>query len=592
MNNADPLADLAGELSMIGRRLDGIAAQLWQLRATGGNVAAPALPSPPQAHPGPSPHPEPPRRPEGAPAGPVSRPRRYSALSGARLLAWTGGAVTLLGVVLFLVLAASRGWFSPPARIGAGIVLGLVLVGVGLWLHRRETARTGALALAATGIATLYLVVAAATALYGYLSAAPALLAALLVAAGGLGLADRWRAQLLGGGAVAGAAVLAPAIVADWLLVALVLALQLAALPVVLRRRWPVLMLVAAAGPVLYGSVLGTVDGRAVAAATVAVTVTVVLGVLALGLATAVPAARLLPVVPVAVLVAASPLALLVTGAALGGWSGAALAAVAALATGAVAAVPGTDRAIRLTAATAATVALFQATLLALDGASATAVLLGEAIVAAALAAAFRTGFALVAALFIGGIGTLRVLGRDAPFSALVDFPALPYIGFDGARTAALLTGAGVSALLLVLAVALLVAGGRAGLITPRSGSAPLWVPIGLAGLYGASSLVVVLALLVSPDRAGFTAGHALVTVSWTVAALVLLAHGISRPALRMTGLVLVAAAVLKLVLFDLVALDGLARVAAFLGAGLVLLAAGTRYARLVAEAEADSAPA
>ena len=31
---------------------------------------------------------------------------------------------------------------------------------------------------------------------------------------------------------------------------------------------------------------------------------------------------------------------------------------------------------------------------------------------------------------------------------------------------------------------------------------------------------------------------------------------------------------------------DGLARVVAFLGAGLVLLAAGTRYARLVAEAE------
>jgi hypothetical protein len=41
------------------------------------------------------------------------------------------------------------------------------------------------------------------------------------------------------------------------------------------------------------------------------------------------------------------------------------------------------------------------------------------------------------------------------------------------------------------------------------------------------------------------------------------------------------------------VALDGVARVAAFLGAGLVLLAAGTRYARLVAEAEsrADQQP-
>jgi uncharacterized membrane protein len=73
--------------------------------------------------------------------------------------------------------------------------------------------------------------------------------------------------------------------------------------------------------------------------------------------------------------------------------------------------------------------------------------------------------------------------------------------------------------------------------------------------------------------------------VSWTIAALVLLARGISRPALRITGLVLVAAAVAKLVLFDLVALDGIIRVAAFLGAGLVLLAAGARYSRMVAEA-------
>jgi uncharacterized membrane protein len=39
-------------------------------------------------------------------------------------------------------------------------------------------------------------------------------------------------------------------------------------------------------------------------------------------------------------------------------------------------------------------------------------------------------------------------------------------------------------------------------------------------------------------------------------------------------------------VLFDLATLDGVARVVAFLGAGLVLLAAGTRYARLVAPAE------
>jgi hypothetical protein len=216
---------------------------------------------------------------------------------------------------------------------------------------------------------------------------------------------------------------------------------------------------------------------------------------------------------------------------------------------------------------------------------------LGEAVVAAVLATVLRSKVPLVIATLFGAYGVLVALGRDAPLSALVRFPALPYVGPRGADTVALVTGAGVSGLVLALTVAMLVAGGRVGLIRPDAASAGMWVPLGLVGLYGATSMVITLALLVSAGRAGFTAGHAAVTVSWTVVALVLLARGISRPALRITGLVLVAAAVAKLVLFDLVALDGVARVAAFLGAGLVLLAAGTRYARLVAEAEARTGP-
>jgi uncharacterized membrane protein len=153
------------------------------------------------------------------------------------------------------------------------------------------------------------------------------------------------------------------------------------------------------------------------------------------------------------------------------------------------------------------------------------------------------------------------------------------------ADTAALITAAGIAALVVLTAVALLVACGRLGWMRADAGSVRLWAPIGLVALYGAGTLVVVLALLVSPDRTGFTAGHALVTVSWTVVALVLLARGVTRPPLRVAGLVLVGGAVAKLVLFDLIALDGLARVAAFLGAGLLLLVAGTRYARLVTEA-------
>jgi uncharacterized membrane protein len=510
-----------------------------------------------------------------------------SGLSGAELLAWTGGAVTLLGVVLLLVLAASRGWFSPQARIVAGAVLGVALVGLGVWLHRKESARVGALALAATGFATLYLAAAAATAYYSFLPTLPALLAALVVAGGGLGLADRWRSQLLGAGVVAGAMVLAPVLVTDWRLVALALALQLAALPVVLRKRWPVLMLIAAAGPFLFGTLVGFGPLVGPAATERAGSVAVVLAALAVGLATVLLAARLLPVAPVAVLLAASPAPVLVTAAEMEGLGGAGLAAVAAVAIAAVAVAPGVDRVLRTVATAAAAVALFVATQLVLDGAAVTVAVLGEALVATVAAAALRSRVLLAVGAACGALATLVAITRDAPLEALLRFP---YVEYAGPSTAAEVTAAGVAVLVLALSVALLVAGGRTVLVRPDAATAPLWVPVGLIGLYGATSLVVTLALLVSPDRAGFTAGHALVTVSWTVAALMLLARGISRPALRITGMVLVGAAVAKLVLFDLVALDGLARVGAFLGAGLVLLAAGTRYARMVAEAEKATA--
>jgi uncharacterized membrane protein len=519
----------------------------------------------------------------GGPRAPQSdrtapSPRARSPLSGARVLAWTGAGVTLLGVVLLMALAASRGWFAPPVRVAGGALLGVVLIALALRLHRKAEARVGALALAGTGFATLYLVVAAATDLYEYLAPTPALLIALVVAAGGLGLADRWRAQLLGVGVVVGAALLAPVLVWGWLLVALVLALQLAALPVVLRRRWPVLALVAAAGPVLYGAAVGAFADAAERTPTVAVAI----GALVAGLATAMPAARVLSARPVAVLVAASPVPVLATSAAWDGWSGAGVAAVAVVALSAFAAVPGTTRSVRIVAVAAAAVALFQATLVALEGSTATMLLLGQAVVAAVLAAQLRSRLPLAVATAYGVIAVLTALGRDAPIEGLVRYPSLAY-----ARpgTTALVTGAAVSALVLVLAVALLVAGARVGTLRADKGSAPLWVPAGLVGLYGASSLVVTLALLVSDDRTGFTAGHALVSVSWTVVALILLARGIHKPVLRIAGMVLVGVAVAKLVLFDLVALDGLARVAAFLGAGLVLLAAGTRYARMVAEA-------
>lgn len=634
----DPLLALGTELGALGRRLDRIGAELIALQASRavaqqaadepapGPQPTPARPAPdpaappapgapwwapgapagwasgPSAPPGapwpapaglgpafPQPGPawsDPAPGPPAPPAGPATpAPSRRPALSTASLLAWTGGGVTLLGVVGLLVLAAARGYFTPEARVVAGAVLGVVLVGLGMRMHGRESARTGALALAATGFATLYLVVAGATFVTG-LPTVPAVVLALVVAAAGLGLADRWRTQLLAGGVVVGAALLAPVLVEDQpLLVVLVLALQVAAVAPVLRRRWPVLALVAAAGPVLYGIAMAI---AVTADRPVAVTL-VASAVLLVGLATAALAAPRLPAAAVATLVAASPLPVIGAVPELSRWPGAALAAGAAAVLVATALLPAARGVVRQVALSAAAVALFQATAVAFDGSTRTAVLLGQATVLAILATVLRGRLPLVVSAAYGLVGLGFALVVDAPLPAVVDFPRAPYLVAGAADGRALVAGLVIGVLVLSLAVALLVACGRLGLARPDRGSAPLWGAIGLVGLYGEATVVITAALLVSPTQTGFFTGHALVTVSWTVAALVLLARGISRTALRVTGLVLVAAAVAKLFLFDSTELDGLARVAAFLGAGLVLLAAGTRYARLVAEAEAEA---
>jgi uncharacterized membrane protein len=495
--------------------------------------------------------------------------------------------VTLLGVVLLLALAAARGWVGPPMRVGAGAALGVALVGLAMRLHRREAARTGALALAATGVATLYLVVAAATALYDYLPVPVGLLLALLVAALGLGLADRWRSALLACGVVVGAALLAPVVIgsATPLLVALVLVLQAAATVVALRRRWPALVAIGAAWPVVYRMLAAALTQRADRVATAAVVAVVLL----LGVAGAVGAGRaksgdVLPRGLRIGLVVAAPLPTLTFAAVVGGWQGASLAFAAAVLLLAAAVLPGDD-VLRTVALAAGGIALFEAAAVALDANTESAVLLGQGVVLLTVAAVLRSRRVLMVGAGFAVLGGLTVLGEQVPLSALVDFPAAPFVLGITPQRQALLAAVVLSALVVAAAVAALVASARVGLL--GTGSARLWAPVGLVGLYGAAGFVIALAELVSPTRTGFVTGHALVTVSWTVVAIVLLARGIDRPALRITGLVLVAAAVAKLLLFDLVALDGIARVAAFLGAGLLLLAAGTRYARLVAEADA-----
>src|SRR5207237_3312953 len=103
-----------------------------------------------------------PPRPVPPPSLPSFGERLAKQGAGSRLLAWAGGAITLLGVVFLLILAIQRGYLGPLPRVLLGAALAAALIGVGGWLHRNPAGRIGALAVAATGFAGLYLDVVAA----------------------------------------------------------------------------------------------------------------------------------------------------------------------------------------------------------------------------------------------------------------------------------------------------------------------------------------------------------------------------------------------------------------------------------------------
>lgn len=594
------LARLDGDLAGLSREAERIRAELQTLRTTAAAPVRPALPpapgpawAPPAAWAPPpwwAPRPAPP-----AP-GRAPRPPRTPRVSWtpARLLAVTGGATTVLGVVLLLVLAAGRGWFGPEARVVGGALLGLALVGVGVRVQRRAASAIvppGAVALVATGVAALFLADVAAVALFDLLPLAVAAPLALAVTAGGLALADRWRHRGLALGVLVAAALAAPLVVGapTPTLVTVLLAAQIAAVVVARRRAWPAVASAAAVASTV--AALGAAI-RFLAGGTFSdlPTTVAVLAVLAAGAASAVAvgapgravAASLLglPVLPV--LLVAPGLARVPGALVAGGVAVALLLAV-------VAWDRGENRALALVAGTAGTASLLVATLIAVDSGPISVPLLAEAAVLAVAAAVARRVGPLVAAAAPGLVGLATAWAADAPPDLLADFPTSPFVlvapgGTATSADVAELVGALATSLLLsAAAAAAVVALARLDVLRDRTQQAVAVAGLGLVGLYGATGTVVTGALLVSPTRTAFLVGHVLVTVSWTAVALVLLVRGLQSSLPRILGGVLVVAAVVKLVLFDLTALDGLARVAAFLGAGLVLLAAGTGYARAVA---------
>ncbi|MFI6212073.1 DUF2339 domain-containing protein [Nocardia brasiliensis] len=511
-----------------------------------------------------------------------------------KLLAVAGVGVTLIGVVMLLVLAAQAGFFGPVPRVVAGAAFSAVLVAAGMRVFDRPGGRVGGIALAATGIAGAYLDVVAVTAIYHWLHPVLGFAVALGVAAIGVALAMRWQSQPLAVLVVLGAAVLSPVLTTELVLLAFLIVLQLACLPVQLLRDWPYLHVVRTLPAALAtfvavaGALLDTSDDRlrllvaavAVAAVGLAGTILVVRrrpADITASLALAIATVPLLTAPgmykfdrPVATLIAA-------------------VCATVLLLVAATALVPRIVALVQIPGHTATVAAV------------AGSIALLEVCVAVTDARTLPIAWFLVALGFLGVAGQRRsgvAAGLGAAFAALGALAFLniasPEILAAQHRSEQRLSFA--TALAAVLLMAVVAVGVWCARTVPalRNSAELQWIVAGIAGLYAVTAAAVSIAVATGADD-GFVIGHSAATILWMAGATASLFYGlrnlgkasaVAKLALG-SGLLVTVAALAKLFLFDLATLDGLVRVAAFLVVGVLLLVVGTRYARAFAEAAA-----
>lgn len=562
------LARLAAEFATIAGQLHRASAELQQMAGAQHAQPVPApvyWPYPPQPAQAPPPPPVPARR--DPPSDWIGK-----------ALAVAGVAVTLIGVVLLVVLAAQAGLLAPPVRVAGGAVLAVALVGTACWLRARPGGGLGATALAATGIATGYIDVVAVTAIYDWLPAPAGLLLSALVGGAGLVLARRWATERLALLVLVPLIVLAPIVAGGitLLVVGFLLVLSAATLPVQLGRDWAgmyVARTVAGSGPVvlaLVGVAFGSGRDPWLAGACA------IAAVLALGSAlillshsahrTAVALTAALGALPVLMVSAATPPV------------PAALMA-AALSTGVLAVVlvadriPGVTAPVRHIWTALAAVAALVAVGVGFAAPVAGPLLLAMAVLTAV--AGRHSAAAQWSAAFFGSFGGLALMSTAGPVtlaSAMV-------------RTTPDAASVLLSAVLL---------GGYAVVqcwsVRQRIEGDLLRLLLGgavLALVYAVTVFTVTAGVLIAGPDGGFLAGHMVATICWIALAAALFGYAARRPRVDRSlpigaGMTLVAAAVAKLFVFDLGTLDGMFRVAVFMVVGLVLLGMGAGYARLL----------
>lgn len=528
-------------------------------------AAAPTPPVPPPAIP--------------RPAVPTPRPPRSEGWIG-KVLAVAGVAVTLIGVVLLLVLAAQAGILRPEFRVAAGAVLAGALVAAAWWLYARPGGRVGAIALAATGVAAAYIDVIAITTIYDWVAAPVGLAIAAVIGAAGLTLARRWDSEHLGVLVLVPLIVLAP-VVTDGitlLLVGFMLALSAASLPVQLGKDWiwmHAARTAASTVPILLALIVvhfGDVRDLWLAGACGIAAVLAIVGALIL-------LPRTGNRVAMALLTAAGVLPVMCAVLAVDRVVAALMAAALSAALLAIVLVgdrlTGVAGAVRQIWSALAAISALIAVTVAFDGEVAGPVLLAMAVVVAV--AGRRDNVAKWAAVGFAIVGGAIYLSYAPPSSLMT---ATEMSTPDAVSTL-------VSSVLLAACAVALVWSWVASREGDDEAVRILWAGSAVVIVYAVTTFCVTAGVLIGGPGGGFFGGHMAATICWIVTAAALFVFAARVPKADRSlpiggGLALVAAAMAKLFLFDLGTLDGIFRVVVFIVVGLVLLGMGAGYARLL----------
>lgn len=192
-----------------------------------------------------------------APAAPAQAKRGLDLEQriGARWTTWVGVVLILFGISFFLRWSFESNLIGPGGRVILGLIGGAALLAAGLSLHRRRDVPYLSEGLSGGGLATLYLSLYAAHAVYGLLAAIPAFSFMFVVTGAGAAVAVASNRQvtavltLLGG-------LLTPLLLAtdrpdERILLGYLLVLDLLVLAVARSRSWPTLNRLAWAGTVV-----------------------------------------------------------------------------------------------------------------------------------------------------------------------------------------------------------------------------------------------------------------------------------------------------------------------------------------------------